>query len=35
MKRRNDDLLTAFVAGMSIGVLVGMVGYAIVRSFFW
>ena len=29
------DLLTAFGAGMSIGVLIGILGFALIRSFFW
>ena len=35
MRQWKVDLLTAFGAGMSIGVLIGMLGYALVRSFFW
>lgn len=35
MKQWIDDLFTAFGVGMSIGVLIGMLGYALIRSFFW
>ena len=35
MRQWKVDLLTAFGAGMSIGVLIGMIGFALVRSFFW
>ena len=35
MRQWKADLLTAFGAGMSIGVLIGMLGFALIRSFFW
>jgi hypothetical protein len=35
MRQWKSDLLTAFGAGMSIGVLIGMIGFAIIRLFFW
>lgn len=35
MKRRNDDLITAFVAGACFGSLIGLLFMALVRSFFW
>lgn len=35
MKRRHDDLITAFVAGACFGVLTGLLFMALVRSFFW
>lgn len=35
MRQWKVDLLTAFGTGLSIGVLIGMIGFALVRSFFW
>lgn len=35
MRQWKADLLTAFGAGMSIGVLIGMLGFALIMSFFW
>lgn len=35
MRKWKVDLLTAFGAGMCIGFLIGLLGYALVRSFFW
>ena len=33
--KRNEDLLTAFVAGACFGILIGLLFMALVRSFFW
>ena len=35
MKRRHDDLITAFVAGACFGILIGILFMALVRSFLW
>lgn len=35
MKRRHDDLLTAFIAGLTFGAIITFLFMAFVRSFFW
>ena len=35
MRQWKVDLLTAFGAGMGFGFLIGLLGFALIRSLFW
>lgn len=35
MRQLEEEFLTGFIAGVSIGALIGMIGFALIRSFFW